>query len=464
MKGIWSPPPANEPGLVASMPRLDGELASEDSTSLSGQLPRLREAVMDDLAILHRLQGGGPVSEETRQLLSVRYIWLVDTLRELNAPVSSPSRRKTFAFLLVIAVWQKHLQVRQHVLNDIQISDTFLAELTVLLKSFRLELSVPDDAPLNQKELVERMKVADLAEDWASLIDQAQRFPLPEVDGWFSQAVCCLYQLASDRLSEVLVNSPDWINTAVTLSALTHSEAFAIATHAKTARAYFAALVLVGTGNALPEGACQSNLKEMLRTLSLDLCAWKRILEAFNRYPVRYPWLQRALGTTLASVSLEAIVAYVESVPVSTSEGCATQVDACLSEFTEHARDNVRVVLWQRAYEKWESWGFQQPGRTALNAPAISTFDYAVVGWLKEGCTEAFVATELEVLELQIGTLENDWHESITAFNGKLNQLLSRYQVFVHARDSISVDWTARGVAKHPRVLDSGYATLRYGI
>lgn len=464
MKGFWEPPSVNEQGLVGAMPRLDVELALDDPGRLAGQVSRLRSVIMDDLKVVTYLKDGELVSEDARQILSIRYLWLVETLRELNAPDSSPSRRTIFAFLLVMAVWEQRLQIRQQVLNDAQISDEFLAELVVLVESFTLQVSVPADAPLNQKELFERMTATDQAEDWQGLIDTAQSFPLPEPEGWFRQAVCYLYQLAPDSLADALINSPDWIHAAMTLRSLTQAEAFTIAARARSARVTFAALVLVGVGNDLPEEACKASLKAMLSALSLDLLAWKSILEAFNRYPVRYPWLQHPLGEALASASPKAIEAYVEAVPISTSKGCAAQVELCLSQFRERASSEVRLVLWHRAFEKWDSWGFQHPGSTALNKPTASTFDYAVLGWLKEGCTDAFVTSELKAMEQQIGSLENEWYESVTAFNGKLNALLSRYQVFAHAHDSPRADWTAQIMTKHPSTLGSDYAMARYGI
>ncbi len=464
MKGVWEFPLVNSLGLTGAMPRLDMELAEDDSGRLAGQVSRLRSVVMDDLEIVTYLKDGELVSEEARRILSIRYLWVVETLQKLNAPGASPSRRTLFAFLLVIAVWEQRLPIRQQVLNGAQISDEFLAELVVLVESYTLQVSVPADAPLNQKELFEQMTATDQAEDWQGLIDIAQRFPLPEPEGWFCQAVSYLYQLAPDRLANALINSPDWIHAAMTLRALTQTEAFAIAARARSARVTFAALVLVGVGNELPVDACQASLKAMLSALSLDILAWKSVLEAFNRYPVRYPWLQHPLGAALASVSLEAIEAYVESVPISTSEGCAAQVERCLLQFREYASDRARLVLWRGAYEKWESWGFQQPGNTALSKPALSTFDFAVLGWLKEGCTDAFVTSELEAMEQQIGSLEHDWYESVTAFNGKLNALLSRYQVFAHAHDSPCADWTAQIMAKRPPILGSDYAIARYGI
>ncbi|WP_155416523.1 hypothetical protein [Stutzerimonas stutzeri] len=419
---------------------------------------------MDDLELLTCLSDGEFVSEETRQILSTRYFWLVKTLRELNAPGSKSIRRKIFAFLLVMAVWEQRLQVRQQVLRNAQVTDKFLAELVVLVESYTLQIAVPDDAPLNQKELFERMTAADQAEDWQDLIDIAQRFPLPEPEGWFRQAVCYLYQLAPDRLADALINSPDWIHVAMTLRALTQAEAFAIAARTPSARVTFVALVLVSIDNELSEGACQASLKAMLSALSLELLAWKRILEAFNCYPVRYPWLQHPLGEVLASANLEAIEAYVEVLPISTSKGCAAQVERCLSRFRGRASDEARLVLWHRAYKKWDSWERQQPGTTALTNPMASTLDYAVLGWLKEGCTDAFVASELKAIEQQINSLEHEWYESVTAFHGKLNALLSRYQVFAHAHESPRADWTAQIMPKRPPTLGSDYAMARYGI
>lgn len=464
MNGVWEFPVVDNLNIAGAMPRLDVELAIDDTGGLAGQISRLRSAVMDDLAVVSCLRGGERVVEEIGLLLNIRYLWMIDKIRELNAPASSPSLREIFAFLLVVDVWDQRINIRHQILSETQVSDEFLAELAVLITSFKLQVSVPSDAPLNQKELFERMTAADLAEDWQGLIDLAQRFPLPKPEGWVCQGVCFLYQFAPDRLVDVLVNSPDWIHAAMMLSALTHAEAFVIAARACSGRVSFAALILVGTGNELPEDSCQSNLKVMLSAISPNILAWKSILKGFNRYPVRYPWLQEPLGAALASASLEAVEAYVESVPLSTSEGCAAQVERCLLQFRKCASASVRLVLWRSAYEKWESWGFRQPGGTALSRPALSTFDFAVLGWLKEGCTDTFVISELKAMEQQIRSLEHDWYESVTAFNGKLNTLLSRYQVFAHAHDSPRADWTAQIMAKRPPILESDYAIARYGI
>lgn len=67
-------------------------------------------------------------------------------------------------------------------------------------------------------------------------------------------------------------------------------------------------------------------------------------------------------------------------------------------------------------------------------------------------------------MEQQIDSLEHEWYGSVTAFNGKLNALLSRYQVFAHAHESPRADWTAQIMPKRPPTLGSDYAMARYGI
>lgn len=462
----WMPPSVSNLNVTGEMPRLDVELASEDPESLDGQVSRLLNAVTDDLAVVNCLRGDEPVSEDAGRLLSIRYRWLVETLRHLNSPLPTPSQRKrtTFAFLLAMAVWEPRAQISQHLFSEVQASNEFLAEVAVLVASFGFQISIPPDAPLNQKELFERMTAADRAEDWQGLIDIAERFPLPAPEEWICQAVRYLYQMAPYRLADALARSPDWIHAAMKLSALKQADVFSIAARAGSARVCFAAMILVRAENELADASCRTSLETMLGVLSLDLGAWKSVLVAFNRYPLRYPWLQEPLGVALSGVSLEAIETYVESVPVSSSLDCAAQVERCLSRFKESASLQARLILWQRAYEKWESWGFQEPGDSALTKTVASTFDYAVLGWLKEGCTDAYLTSEIEAMEQEASNLEHEWYESITAFNGKLNTLLSRYRVFAHAVTSPPAAWTTEIVAKIPRVLGSNYALARYRI
>ena len=78
--------------------------------------------------------------------------------------------------------------------------------------------------------------------------------------------------------------------------------------------------------------------------------------QVFNKYPVRYPWLQLGLGKFLTSAIHEQIKNYIDSVELSTP---AKAIQSCLEYFFEYANEERIHYFCRLAYRKWEKWDFE---------------------------------------------------------------------------------------------------------
>jgi hypothetical protein len=164
----------------------------------------------------------------------------------------------------------------------------------------------------------------------------------------------------------------------------------------------------------------------------------------FNTYPLRFPILQVPLGRALATVSSAAIRAYVDSIwlynqPVQSKLDMRgptgrENVGHCLRAFEAGASLDQRLLLWKRAHERWLAWRFEQKDRSIhLFDVCRCDIDYAVIAFAVEGLDNAGRKEAMDAIRNQMGSLEHQWHESITAITTEWYRLLSQFQPYARA-------------------------------
>ncbi|MFZ7343016.1 hypothetical protein [Avibacterium volantium] len=78
--------------------------------------------------------------------------------------------------------------------------------------------------------------------------------------------------------------------------------------------------------------------------------------QVFNKYPVRYPWLQLGLGNFLTSAIYERIKNYIDSIELST---LSKDIQSCLEYFFEYANEERIHYFCRLGYQKWKNWDFK---------------------------------------------------------------------------------------------------------
>ena len=158
-------------------------------------------------------------------------------------------------------------------------------------------------------------------------------------------------------------------------------------------------------------------------------------MTVFNRYPLRYPGLQPALGRVLPGASGAALQTYIDSINlVPGRQGSRDTVAVCLTEFRATATQQQQRLLWTMAFRRWSDWNFNlaNPEQHAFEI-VWSELDYPVVAYSID-CLDAQARTQAQKKIFdQLTALDNQWHKSVTDCITAFNRLLSELQPYAHA-------------------------------
>jgi hypothetical protein len=295
-----------------------------------------------------------------------------------------------------------------------------------LIASFAVTYSTRGgvQAPIWEREALDRFKKAEADNDWAAIGDswrpfEAQLF----LNVLQAQAVRCLSRGGLDYLAKAVANVRQTAVAMQFVTALKIEERFDLALTSDNSFIQFASVYVTLSGRwavrALTPNAVQ-RLARLLVKVADDVQRWTGWLQVFNAYPVRYPLLQEALGLALASVSESARKTYIDSIVLLPSQVDAPDpgrgyVGVCLQSFRHNATEVQRAALWTVAYERWKQWRFNDRDRNQhLFKINRSQLDYAVVGYATECLTAAELAAEMASLYGELGSIEDNWHVSIS--------------------------------------------------
>lgn len=169
---------------------------------------------------------------------------------------------------------------------------------------------------------------------------------------------------------------------------------------------------------------------------------WRRWLAVLNEYPGRYPQLQKALGTMLATVSDHAIDTYVAS--LSDYDANRLDVATTLHPFRIQATLQKRQRLWNAAHRRWLQWDFGRPEHSSyISDVRRSAFDFPAIGYIVECMDDAMRTNWRQELRQRAAAIESDWHADPRVPVSKRFELISAYQLLAHAEQVIAgaTDW-----------------------
>ncbi len=452
-------------GTVGEMPELQQEIARPASDDILSDIDRMVLAARYDMHIFAGARQLEDIQSSQMGELMGRFGWLVVALRDWSA-ADDPRDRQLYGALAAAAVWDVEGGLWCVLTPLVQSAVPLVAALYRIIGSRRVQPTVPVDTPIWEREHLDRLLEADRSADWPALAEVAYAFRLSPPDVGFTQAVRALCVIDLPKLAAFASGIATWFEAAYLLSALSPVDSFRLAIESRAARICFTALEQLANRHRRELSQDEEEaLCALFTAMAGNMTTWPAFMQAFNRYPVRYPLIQRPLGKALASASTPAIHAYVDSVDMADNEGCARAIAICLAEFRNIGSAEQRCALWSRAYERWDMWGFGLKNDRYITKPSQSVLDFAVVGWLLECATDKFIQTEIAALEERIRVLETEWHASLTAFKSALNLLLSRYFIFCHAyhMSAESENWLSNFEQSPPAALSSAYGSARYG-
>lgn len=428
----------------------------------------LVEAARQDLGDVPLvLTGLSTLDPEEVRRLSARLAWTVRTLCDLGPDTDKPELRLEAA-LISAAFWDGaggFWEAARPQLNGRRI---VAMVLPAVVRSRIPQTQVPPDAPVWEREHLRALEEVEQTCDWARLGELAQAFPhMPRLDVSAAQALYGVAALDRPKLIRIVDEVESWMHGYMLLGPLPLGEAIRISTASRSPHARFAAMErVVRRERRTLSLEAEAALRDLLIVLAKDLTEWPSWLAMCNRYPVRNPHVQSALGRALARSSDGALRAYVDSIALSTLGGDGrAAVTRCLTVFRSQANARRRRALWLRAFERWREWDFNVADRNSnLNAISTTEIDYAVVGWLVEGeSPEAESDPDTEFAQ-GLHELERGWHPSFTAAISTFFRLLSRHQVAAHAmeRSADGDDWLPGSVVYVPPSASNPFMQRRY--
>jgi hypothetical protein len=185
----------------------------------------------------------------------------------------------------------------------------------------------------------------------------------------------------------------------------------------------------------------ESQVVTILNKVSKDTIRFQAWMDIFNKYPVRYPLLQTALGLFLADADSESMDVYINTISLNRkNDANRVLVTQCLETFNQQATFEKRKMLWTKAFNRWSEWNFET-NESCLIEIAFSELDFALVGYFIECLSEQERSEYKENIFKQMIDISIPWYPSITDFNTRWYQLISQFQPVTHALNIENKTW-----------------------
>jgi hypothetical protein len=344
--------------------------------------------------------------------------------------------------------------------------------LQAMLKSCNVLIDAPLHirAPISTKEAIDRFAAANAAKNWKEINECLDSFgDYISASLLQAQATRILARCGKNHLLSVLSGIDEALLAASFVDAIWDEDTYlALAVDCTSPHFEFAALRSAVYRRGHPPPTVQA-LDFLLIKMSADPGRWRDLMDVFNRYPVRYPRLQDALGWALASVPLQAREAYIAAIQlndVAFDDAGRENVAACLRAFQAQANRNQREAMWRLAYDRWSAWDFgRSDPNTHLLQIRASLLDYAIVGYAIE-CLGANAAMQarVDILAKSL-SLNQSWYLSASAMMTDWNRSLSSFQPFGHAEHILAgnnEDWLCKARNYLPVDTQTDYLKLKY--
>jgi hypothetical protein len=293
--------------------------------------------------------------------------------------------------------------------------------------------------PIYEQEIIDSFQHADQKEDFVGVekcFISMRNILLPHF--FLEEATLCL---AFHDYSTLVAASSAISQTVAALwviEPLPNSLRLCLAVDCKNNRIRFASLYKCLHDQRRKQRRLGRTINRLLAMLLVDIAkdstTWLQFMTIFNKYPVRYPELQSALGMALSHVSIPAANAYVDAIDVEGASG-REEVTECLRTFKSIASDKLRRIVFERCFQLWDEFLSLTPGEsdTRLNL-VFSKIDFGVVSFMMEFVDYSEIVAKVLSIEAELSALHLKWFASETALLSKYYTLLSRLQLYTHAK------------------------------
>ncbi len=390
-----------------------------------------------------------PLSSEEQERLTASMRWLRREFTNWNA-ASDTNCHILAAMFVVTAYFDQRGDFWPAFATSSTVNPEIVAELSKRVSSLQFTPgpSSRSRTPISDKSILDRFNAADRESDWVTVASEWPRFGdhlFP--DAFLSQSVCYLQAFARDELRVATDRLKQTVPVMLLLSALSVVDCLALSVASTNPYVRFGSILrLVQQQRRRKESISQSEktlLTQLLLSVATDEAQWQQWMLALNRYPMRYPQIQRALGHALAQAPDTALEPYATAIQLTTAGAMGRGVVAeCLRSFRSVASLDRRKMLWNLAHERWLKWKFGKDEE--LKEPLMKVgnceLDYAIVGYAVECMTDQQREDKCAALVAELSSINEAWHVSEVAFIGTVNSTLSVFQPYAYARQMTADD------------------------
>jgi hypothetical protein len=397
--------------------------------------------------------------------------WIVEELTGWS-PANDPHQRTLAAVFVAGTMSDIDHELWRLLSNPFAANQHLVGILQAMLKSCSVTIDAPlsTRAPISTKAAVDRFAAANAAKDWEEINECLDSFgDYISASLLQAQATRVLLRCGKNDLLSVLSGIDEALLAVSFVDAVAHEDTYvALAVACSSPHFEFAALrsAAYRRGHPMPP---VHGLDALFLKMSAEPDRWRTLMDVFNRYPVRYPRLQEALGAALASVSSRAIEAYIAAIQlndVAFDDPGRENVATCLRAFQARASRSQREAMWHLAHDRWSAWGF---GRSDPNAHLLgvraSLLDYAIVGYAIE-CLGPNAATQARIdIVTKALSLHQNWYLSSSEMVRDWNRSLSSFQPFAHAEHVLAnsnEDWLCKVRMYLPVDTQTDYLKLKH--
>lgn len=454
-------------GVITAAPELTSVAAALERAPIETWMPKLDAAVQADLGDVPQELARFPLlAVDARLSLARRLGWAVDMLSRVPGDPQG-ARLCMEVAMRAIAVWSPDGELWPTLHQKIHSGGQLAEALEAVIRGRSPHVSNVDEAPVYEREHLDALNRADAAGAWPELVKTSVLFQrLPILDSGARAAILGLLALDRPRLVGIARRARTWMQAHLLLGALPLLDALRVATSTDSGYARFAALERVAHRERRRLSETEDRaLRNLLLALSVG-DDWREWLQVFNKYPVRCPHIQPALGRALARCRSAALRAYVESMSLGIAEdGGRIQVTQCLTVFRANADAGRRRMLWQAAFDRWATWNYGLDDGTGLTKIARCELDYGVVGCLIEANDAELSENPDRRFDRELRRWDTLWHRSQADALSAFFRLLSEYQIRAHAQHRAvgDLDWLPDSEDYRPPALANKFAARRYG-
>lgn len=466
---------AHQPGEVHAPSRLiEAVQSASDPIGMltdSDQSNSLASEVREQFGLLYQFRYTGQAFDAESMRSIERWAtlmrWFINELQAWKRQ-DDLSLQKVVAFLVVSAC----IDVEHQFWAALSVSVKKNAELNEaiekLISSVRITYAprFPGSEPLWEKETISKLESADLKHDWLTVSELWRSVQTgSRINFFYAQAIQYLYHFDLTSLHRALSRLDQSPLSMQVADALPLQERLSLGLSSDNPHIQFGCVFstfFYRHRAELLDHQCEQLLERILHKIANNSLQWTMWMRVFNRFPLRYPGLQSALGGVLATASDESVRSYIDTINLSTScNGSRKVVAQCLRTFRTKANEDRAKSLWKLAYQRWSEWKFESaPTESTLISIGCSEIDFAVVGYIIECMTEMERQEMLYALQSKLALQHNNWHTSVTDYSTRRYHLLSHLQPYAHAVQAINLDEDWLAEEKHYEPFD--LASQRY--